>query len=610
MLDQKDSWITVIRRQVYNMIGLVILFIFIGAGFFSWQNSVLSGLQEHANEYHLASTTHYLKASDELQNILIALLSGTPVSGSTLESPRFNNQSAMYIIQQEVNAAHKLQTTYADGQFDALLNMLDTSLVDVVTFMGAVQQSSTASEQFKNELARTQKSLSQLVRLHSIAREGMMDKIHSHKNRKNIILFVLSITLLVAAIFITRRGLGAIQAAIDERVAYEEERKSIEKQLRQSQKMDAIGQLTGGIAHDFNNILGIIIGNLDLLKFSFSAEGKVLQYLTAIETAADRAANVTKQLLVFSRQQAADVAAVDINRAISSMDILTTLTVSPQIEVSENLATDLWLTDINFGDLQDALLNLVINARDAMSAGGRLTIETRNATLDSAYCSQHPTAQPGEYVQLSISDTGTGISVDLQERIFEPFFTTKAEGKGTGLGLAMVFGFIERSKGHIKLYSEQGIGTTFHVYLPRSKMKEEVKVSSEQGAKALPTGNETILVVDDEPGLVAIAQESLQLLGYHVLTASDGNQAMEQLAAEPSIDLLFSDVVMPGGMNGYQLAEGAVEAMPELKVLLASGYTKKAISQNGQARFDANLLNKPYTQSELALQIRSLLDQS
>ena len=610
MTDQVHPWTTVIRRQVFNMIGLVILFVLIGSGFFAWHNTVLSRLLQHANEYHLASATHYLKASDELQNILIALISRSSTNTSWHENPYFNNQSSAYIIQQEVAAGQSLQEEYSDIQFDDLLSTLDASLSKFIAFQEVLLPSSTTSAELYSELRSTQKTLSQLVRLHSIAREGLMGEIQTHKNSQTFIMLVLIITLLGAAILITRRGLGAIQAAIDERIEYEEERKKIETQLRQSQKMDAIGQLTGGIAHDFNNILGIIIGNLDLIKFSFTAEGKVLKYLTAIETSAERAAKVTKQLLGFSRQQAVDVSAVDINRAVSSMDVLTTLTVSPEIEVSENLISGLWLTDINFGDFQDALLNLIINARDAMSGGGRLTIETRNATLDAAYCSQYPNVIAGEYVQLSISDTGTGIPAELQERIFEPFYTTKAEGKGTGLGLAMVFGFIERSKGHINVYSESGVGTTFHLYLPRSVEQEETTEASEPQPTILPPGSETILVVDDEPGLVSLAQDSLQLLGYHVLTAMDGNQALEQLAAEPSISLLFSDVVMPGGLNGYQLAEKARETLPELKVLLTSGYTKKAVAQNGQAQFDANLLNKPYTQSELALQVRSMLDQS
>ena len=359
-----------------------------------------------------------------------------------------------------------------------------------------------------------------------------------------------------------------------------------------------------------NNILGIILGNVDLLKGQVAHEGKVLKRVEAIEHAAERAATLTKQLLGFSRQQATDVIAIDITRAISNMDSLTAITVTPEVEISQDFAKGLWLTDINLGDFQDALLNLILNARDAMPGGGRITIETRNITLDAAYCSRNPTAKVGEYVQLSISDTGKGITSEQQERIFEPFYTTKPVGKGTGLGLAMVFGFIERSDGHIKVYSEPGIGTTLHLYLPRSKEQEEAIGGVDQHLKKLPLGHETILVVDDEPGLLELAEDLLLSLGYRVLTASNGQQALERLVEEPDIVLLFSDVVMPGGINGYELAEKAASKKPGLKVLLTSGYTKKAIAQNGQARFDANLLGKPYTQSDLALRVRSLLDES
>ena len=424
----------------------------------------------------------------------------------------------------------------------------------------------------------------------------------------SVLVFLIA-TLLVASVLITRRGLVAIQAVIDEQLESEEQRKAIELQLRQAQKMDAIGQLTGGIAHDFNNVLGIIIGNIDLLSRRITNDEKARQYLQSIETAAYRAAKLTKQLLGFSRQHATDVMATEVNKVIASVDVVTVLTVSAAIDISQNFAEDLWLTEIDVSDFHDAILNLIINARDAMPYGGFLTIETRNTVLDSAYCSLHAKVIPGDYVHISISDTGMGIPRAQLERVFEPFFTTKAEGEGTGLGLAMVFGFIERSNGHIAVYSELNIGTTFNLYLPRSNQAQEQAPSAAGQSETLTGGKETILVVDDEEGLLELAENFLGALGYQVWTAGDGVQALALLKAEPSIALLFSDVVMPGGLNGYELAEQAVAAKPALKVLLTSGYTKKAIARNGQARFDTNLLNKPYTQAEMAKQIRALLDQ-
>ncbi|MEN8168843.1 MAG: bacteriohemerythrin, partial [Pseudomonadota bacterium] len=375
------------------------------------------------------------------------------------------------------------------------------------------------------------------------------------------------------------------------------------------QKMDAIGQLTGGIAHDFNNILAVILGNLELLKLQISPDDKAGKRVESIQKAAGRAASLTKQLLNFSRHQATQVARTDINRLIEEMDSLLTRSLTPEVEVECQFSKGLWLTEIDPGDFEDALLNLSINARDAMAGHGHLTIETRNTTLDAAYCSQNAGAIPGEYIELSVSDSGEGIPTKQQERIFEPFYTTKEQGMGTGLGLAMVYGFVKRSGGLIKVYSEPGVGTTFRLYLPRAEGDGQSDSLGQNGEQnlILPRGIETLLVVDDEAGLLELAKESLEALGYRVLTADDGQQALKQLAEDPTIDFLFSDVVMPGGINGYELAEQATASRPDLKVLLTSGYTEKAVARNGQARFEANLLSKPYTQAELAQRVRAQL---
>ncbi len=385
------------------------------------------------------------------------------------------------------------------------------------------------------------------------------------------------------------------------------DRRKNEKALRRAQKMDAVGQMAGGIAHDFNNILGIIIGNVNLLERHVSSDQKALKRIGTIKKSAHRAADLTKQLLGFSRQQPTQMAITDINQAIDEMDSLIVRSITPEVVVERQFEPKLWLTEIDVGDFQDALLNLILNARDAMPAGGQLILKTCNCTLDATYCAQNHGAVPGEYVQLMISDSGVGIPVKHQEKIFDPFFTTKAQGKGTGLGLAMVFGFVNRSNGSISVYSELGVGTVFRLYLPRSGGEEQpLKVVDEQPER-LPRGNEIVLAVDDEVGLLDLAKESLQALGYRVITASDGTQALDRLAEEPAISLLFSDVVMPGGISGYELAEKATNRLPNLKVLLTSGYTEKAVAHNGQARFNAQLLSKPYTQAELAQHIRLLL---
>lgn len=386
------------------------------------------------------------------------------------------------------------------------------------------------------------------------------------------------------------------------------EQKQTEHALRRSQKMDAIGQLTGGIAHDFNNILGIIIGNLDFLKLQIDDKKKALDRIETLRKSASRATDLTRQLLGFSREQPAKVEVTNINLLIKGMDNLISRSVTPQVVVEQSLAGDLWLTKIDSGDFEDAILNLVLNARDAMSGKGQLTLETRNCTLDSSYCRNNPDAKVGDYLQLSVSDNGPGIPYELQDRIFEPFFTTKEQGKGTGLGLAMVYGFAKRSGGSVKVYSEPGIGTTFRLYMPRIDSKTtSSKVADYQQELSLE-GNEVLLVVDDEIDLLELAQESLIGLGYQILVASDAEQAIYMLTEHPEISLMFSDVIMPGGMNGYELAEQAVKQHPDLKVLLTSGYTQKVVVRNGQARFDATLLSKPYTQVELAQRIREILN--
>lgn len=386
--------------------------------------------------------------------------------------------------------------------------------------------------------------------------------------------------------------------------------KHTEQALRRSQKMEAIGQLAGGIAHDFNNILSIILGNLELMQHQQVMDEKVQKRFDTIDHALQRAITLTRQLLSFSRHEVTSEKNTDINQLIESMHELIAHSLTPEVEVERHLDDELWTALMDPGDFEDALVNLAINARDAMHGCGKLTIETHNSTLDEAYCELNPAATPGKYVQLVVSDNGDGISFEQRERIFEPFYTTKEQGKGTGLGLSMIFGFVKRTGGTIKVYSEIGIGTTFCIYLPRAEAKEKTLKENIIPTKVMQRGQETILAVDDEASLLSLAYEALTNLGYKVLTANNASQAEGIFASEPKIDLLFSDVVMPGGMNGFELAEKLVGERPQLKVLLASGYTEKAIARNGQARFKANMLSKPYTLADLAQKVRDLLDES
>lgn len=383
-----------------------------------------------------------------------------------------------------------------------------------------------------------------------------------------------------------------------------------EQALRRSQKMDAIGQMAGGIAHDFNNILGVILGNLSFLKRQVRGDEKALKRVDTSNKAALRAADLTRQLLGFSRRQAEKIQVTDVKKLILDMDDLIARSVTPEVEVEYRLLDNIWRCEIDPGELEDAMLNLVLNAKDAMPKGGKLNIALANKILDEGYTQKQVKLKPGEYVELSVSDTGCGIAKSDQERIFEPFFTTKEKGKGTGLGMSMVFGFIQRSHGHVKLYSELGIGTTIRIYLPRSRSTETPPSIWHDMSEELPHGTESILIVDDEPELIEVATQYLQPLGYTIYIANDGKQALEILSRYPELQLLFSDVVMPGGSNGYELAERAKQLFPALKVLLTSGYTDRAPidEKNAPAQVRWHLLNKPYNQTELAQRIRELLD--
>jgi len=385
------------------------------------------------------------------------------------------------------------------------------------------------------------------------------------------------------------------------------QRKTQEEALRRSQKMDAIGQLAGGIAHDFNNQLGVVIGYLDILKATVNDE-KQLNWIDKSTRATLRSIDLTRQLLSFSRRKSTVNSVIDINHTLKELETMITRTVTPEVEVKYYLSEDLWLIDVDNGELQDAIINIIINARDVMPNGGKLTFETENVTLDKTDNLKKLNISAGDYIQVLISDTGFGIDKKTLEHIFEPFFTTKPEGKGTGLGLAMVYSFVNRFNGSIRFYSELGIGTTIRIYLPRSKSSPQTNATKEDNP-ILPRGYEHVLIVDDEVDLLELASDYLIDLGYQTYKAENAKEALKILEENNSIDLLFSDVVMPGGMSGYDLADKANFLFPNLKVLLASGFTAKARTKFESHLLDKNLLRKPYRKSELAKQIRLVLDE-
>jgi len=387
-----------------------------------------------------------------------------------------------------------------------------------------------------------------------------------------------------------------------------------ETALRQAQKMDAIGQLTGGVAHDFNNMLAIIIGSLNLVQRQLDCDHPndsiVRKFLNSALEGADRAAVLTSRLLAFSRQQALNPAPLDANKMVSSMSELLRRTLGEPVQIETVLAGGLWMTRTDPPQLENAILNLALNARDAMAAkgGGRLTIETANASLDEAYAAQHEDVSAGQYVQIAVSDSGSGMPPEVVARAFDPFFTTKPAGQGTGLGLSMVHGFVKQSGGHIKIYSEPGQGTTIKLYLPRWFGSMEPHAGVAAGPNVLPMGtlNEIILVVEDEERVRRVSVEALRELGYTVLHAAGGQDALEMLEANPAIVLLFTDIVM-SGMNGAQLTAEALRRRPDLKVLYTTGYTRNAVVHNGVLDSGVHLLNKPFTLERLATKVREVL---
>jgi signal transduction histidine kinase len=385
-------------------------------------------------------------------------------------------------------------------------------------------------------------------------------------------------------------------------------REQAEGHLRQAQKMEAIGQLTGGIAHDFNNMLGVISGSLELMRRRIQkGDFGIDRFLDAAHKATERAATLTHRLLAFARQQPLEPEPINANRMIAEMSDLLRSTLGEHIRIETVSAAGLWAASSDAQQLESAILNIAINARDAMPEGGRLTIETANTYLDDAYSQQHVEVEPGQYVMIAITDTGAGMSPEVASRVFDPFFTTKPAGKGTGLGLSQVYGFVKQSRGHIKIYSEVGSGTTVKIYLPRLVgVAEVVQPSSQQSAK-LGKLEEVVLVVEDDPMMRRLSTETLVELGYTVLESDGAASALSILDQRPDIKLLFTDVVMPD-VNGKKLADEAVRRRPDLKVLFTTGYTQNAVVHGGVLDAGVNLLSKPFALDQLAAKVRMVLD--
>jgi two-component system, NtrC family, sensor kinase len=386
-----------------------------------------------------------------------------------------------------------------------------------------------------------------------------------------------------------------------------ESRDLAEQALRQSQKMEAVGQLTGGVAHDFNNLLTIIIGNLGIAKRGV-VEARAERALNNALVGAERAAQLTQRLLAFSRRQPLNPRFLDINKLIVAISDLLTRTLGENIKLETISGAGLWKVEVDASEMESTLLNLALNARDAMPGGGKLTIETGNAYLDEEYCREHEGIVSGQYVLVAVSDSGAGMSAKTIGRAFEPFFTTKEAGKGTGLGLSQVYGFMKQSGGHVKIYSEPGEGTTIKLYLPRRE-GDEVVVSGDDNLNAERGGGETILIVEDDDGVRQYASEILRDLNYQVIEAKDSATALRLLDADKKFDLLLTDVVLPG-KNGRELANEVERRRPGTKIIFMTGYSRNAIVHQGRLDPGIELIPKPLTERVLARKIRQLLHRS
>ncbi len=438
------------------------------------------------------------------------------------------------------------------------------------------------------------------------------DRVSAAGMQRTRLLIVMLVSALIATILmmavtiVGRRYTRAVIAANVELKHEISERERIEAQLRQSQKMEAIGRLTGGVAHDFNNMLAIVIGSLDLALTRTGDEARTRKLMESALEGARRGAALTQRLLAFSRQAPLDPKPVDINKSVFDMSQLLFRTLGEEIKIETVLAAGLWRANLDAPQLESAILNLAVNARDAMPGGGKLTLETANTYLDQAYAKTHDAIAAGQYVMIAVSDTGAGMTPEVTANAFEPFFTTKPSGSGTGLGLSQVHGFAKQSGGHVKLYSEPGQGTTVKLYFPR--LNAEAATVEVAAPPPLPRdyAARTILVVEDEAGVRAFAVEALRELGYQALEAESARAALALLAEHPEIDLLLTDVVMPE-KNGRQLTEQVLRERPDLPVIYMTGYTRNAIVHNGTLDPGTNLLTKPFTLLQLEAELRRVL---
>ncbi len=446
------------------------------------------------------------------------------------------------------------------------------------------------------------------------AEEGLLADRQSQARQQRIVLVVVIGSALLLAALLALTVAAEVRRHTREIVGHNEamkrekaERERTEAMLRQAQKMEALGQLTGGVAHDFNNMLAIIVGNLDLMNRRMSgADPRLIRLAENALAGANRASALTKRLLAFSRLQPLEPRPTDVNKCVSDISEVLRRTLGEDVAIETVLGGGVWPAFVDAPQLESAILNLSVNARDAMGGKGRLTLETSNASLDVTYADDNEEVTPGQYVLLAVTDTGSGMTSDVISKAFDPFFTTKIVGEGTGLGLSQVHGFLKQSRGHIKLYSELGVGTTVKLYLPRDTSGAPImEPVPEKPAQRIPS-DFTVLVVEDEPSVRTFVSSAVKELGFRVLEADTAADALEVLEQNQKIRVLLTDVIMPG-VTGRQLVDAVLPTRPELKVVYMTGYTRNAIVHNGMLDPGTRLLTKPFTLDDLDRVLRDVI---
>ncbi|MBL4739891.1 MAG: PAS domain S-box protein [Sneathiella sp.] len=538
------------------------------------------------------------ESSDELDDVVSALnLMKKNIDSSFLalrESEQFNR---MLFEQSPMGLA----LNHIDGQFidvnPAYAKIIDYSAeeLSIMSFWDLTPQDQQEQQSFKIQQLK-EKSVTLPFEREVIHKDGHL------------------VSVQISYHLLEREGqqfIGTSMEDISQRKSSEIALAKSEEQLRQSEKMRAVGELTGGVAHDFNNLLAVVLGNAELLEEKLPPNAAEQQYLNTLISAATRGAELTRRLLAFSRKQMLNPTVTDVTELVDNMADMLKRVLGEDIEVTTEYEEHLWKCEIDQGQLENAILNLAINSRDALlttnDRSSRIVVEISNAVVDEDDPSNQDDAVPGNYVMLSVSDNGCGMSREILDRVFEPFFTTKPIGEGTGLGLSMIYGFVKQSGGHISLYSEEGIGTSVKMFLPRAINEEKVKVI-EMDEQKPATGNETILVLEDDPDVRELTVLQLKSLGYNVVQAHDGKSALEVIRNVEKIDLLLSDVVLPGGLRGPEVAKKARDEKPNLSVLFMSGYTQNALDSHPEIGETSLLLNKPFRKKELAAKIREAID--